>query len=318
MTKPSSPSTPSIHSPEFQLSRLMLGTVQFGLDYGVANRSGAPSFPEVCAMLEAAAEGGINCLDTAHAYGNSEEILGRALEETGLKDHYFVVTKIDSKISAELAPEEARSAVRKSLEESLRRLRLDVLPLVLLHRDEFPSQLDALEWARELGLTKRCGVSLGLPENAPSFLSHPALAAIQAPVNVLDHRFDEAIRTAKSRNAFVFARSTYLQGLLLMDDASTPPHLRGIREERAIFHKMAADLGITPSALLLKAALQRDELDAVVFGVETITQLRENLAIFHSDPLPEEILKAINAHRYSGPDWLIHPAFWPAHKEVES
>ena len=315
MTKPSFPSTPSIHSPDVQLSRLMLGTVQFGLNYGVANRSGAPSFPEICAMLEAGAEGGINCLDTAHAYGNSEEILGRALEETGLKDHYFVVTKIDSSISSDLAAEAAKTAVRKSLEESLRRLRLDVLPLVLLHRDEYPAQLDALESARDLGLTKRCGVSLGLPENAPAFLSHPALAAIQAPVNVLDHRFDQAIQTAKSRDAFVFARSTYLQGLLLMDDISTPAHLLGIRDERAIFHKIAAELGITPSALLLKAALQRRELDAVVFGVETIAQLRENLAIFHSDPLPDDILETIHAHRYGGPEWLIHPAFWNDHKE---
>ncbi|HRJ72360.1 MAG TPA: aldo/keto reductase [Terrimicrobiaceae bacterium] len=296
----------------------MLGTVQFGLNYGIANRTGAPSHSEVCAMLVAGAEGGINCLDTARTYGNSEEVLGRALEETGLKDHYFVVTKIDSQIPPDLTGEETKAAIQKSLEESLRRLRLDVLPLVLLHRDDYPAQMDALESMRERGLTKRCGVSLGFPNNAPAFLSHPALAAIQAPVNVLDRRFDEAIRAAKSKSAFVFARSTYLQGLLLMDDASTPPHLLSIRDERAIFHKMAADLGITPSALLLKAALQRDDLDAVVFGVETITQLRENLAVFHSDPLPEDLLKTIHDYRYHGPEWMLHPALWSEHKEAKS
>ena len=268
-------------------------------------------------MLEAAAEGGINCLDTAHAYGNSEEILGRALEETGLRDHYFVVTKINSGISCDLSAEEAKAAVKTSLEESLRRLRLDVLPLVLLHRDICPAHMDALEAARDLGLTKRCGVSLGVPENAPAFIAHPALAAIQAPVNALDRRFDDAIRGAKSKNAFVFARSTYLQGLLLMDDASTPKHLLPIREERAFFHDLAARLGITPSALLLKAALQRKDLDAVVFGVETIDQLRENLAILHADPLPADALEAIGAHRYAGPDWLINPPLWDAHKDVK-
>jgi aryl-alcohol dehydrogenase-like predicted oxidoreductase len=76
--------------PRFPLSRLMIGTAQFGLDYGVANHSGIPGFMEICAMLKEAASAGINCLDTAAGYGSSEEVIGRALAETGLKDFFFV------------------------------------------------------------------------------------------------------------------------------------------------------------------------------------------------------------------------------------
>ena len=69
-----------------QLSRLMLGTVQFGMPYGVANRTGQPSYPDVVAILAAAVEGGVNCFDTAAAYGTSEDVLGRALRELGIAD----------------------------------------------------------------------------------------------------------------------------------------------------------------------------------------------------------------------------------------
>ena len=67
-----------------QLSRLMLGTVQFGMPYGVANRMGQPDYGDVLAMVAAAIEGGVNCFDTAAAYGSSEEVLGRAMSFASL------------------------------------------------------------------------------------------------------------------------------------------------------------------------------------------------------------------------------------------
>ena len=88
---------------EYHLSRLMLGTVQFGLPYGVANRTGQPSYAEVRAIMTAAIDGGVNCFDTAAAYGGSEEVLGRALQELGAADRVVVVTKVRSLTPAEQA-----------------------------------------------------------------------------------------------------------------------------------------------------------------------------------------------------------------------
>ncbi|NCC93899.1 MAG: hypothetical protein EOM10_11550, partial [Opitutae bacterium] len=79
---------------DYHLSRLMLGTVQFGLSYGIANRQGRPSYAVVRDILACAFEGGVNCLDTAAAYGESEELIGRALRELGLADRVIVVTKV--------------------------------------------------------------------------------------------------------------------------------------------------------------------------------------------------------------------------------
>ena len=89
------------------LSRMMLGTVQFGLPYGVANHTGQPSYDEVVRIVAAAVEGGVNCFDTAAAYGTSEEVLGNALHELGLADQVTVVTKVFPLTAAELADSSA-------------------------------------------------------------------------------------------------------------------------------------------------------------------------------------------------------------------
>jgi aryl-alcohol dehydrogenase-like predicted oxidoreductase len=301
----------------FPLSRLTIGTAQFGFDYGVANHSGVPGFTDICAMLEEAASAGINCLDTAAAYGSSEEVLGRALAETGLRDFFFVVTKVGDKIPAGLSLKEEREFICKSVENSLRSLQGDSLSLVMLHRDGNPAHLEALVSLRDRGLIERCGVSLMHPENALPFLSDPSLDSIQAPANVIDNRFREIISAAHARGALTFSRSTYLQGLLLMDDASTPAHLRPVILDREFLARIAQDLSLSLSALLLLAMLGRSELDSLVVGMETRKQLHENIAILQSPPLPAEILEKIGSFVPTVPGWLIDPSQWPSHASEE-
>ncbi|HRJ71425.1 MAG TPA: aldo/keto reductase [Terrimicrobiaceae bacterium] len=294
----------------FRLSRLMIGTVQFGQNYGIANRSGTPAYSEICAMLEEAAAEGVNCLDTACSDGNSEEVLGQALADTGLRDFFFIVTKTDHSVPEDASAEEAGRHLRRSLEQSLRRLKVEHLPLVLLHRDTSPVHLEALAACRDSGLIGKCGVSFASPANAQNLLSHPELEAVQAPVNVLDRRFAKVIRSAQQQGAFVFARSTFLQGLLLMNNAATPAHLDVVRGDRAFFHKLAWDLDLTPAALLLRATIGRGDVDCVVVGMETRTQLRENLRIIETPHLPKDVMNAIAAFQPSVPEWLLDPSEW--------
>lgn len=295
------------------LSRLTIGTAQFGQPYGIANRSGAPDFAEICTLLEDAAAAGINCLDTAVAYG-SEEVLGRALTETGLRDSFFVVTKTDHLIPSTLPSREAEQAIRNSVEQSLRRLQADWLPLVLLHRDENPAYLDALCSCREAGLIGRCGVSFLSVARAQNLLAHPGLAGIQVPANVLDGRFHEAIVRAHARGALVFTRSCYLQGLLLLEDSATPAHLQAVTPDRAFFRRMAQQHGMPLPALLLRIMMNLPEVDSVVVGLETRKQLRENLAIFQAPHLPPDLVREAAAFRPQVPEWLLNPAEWSAHQ----
>lgn len=295
-------------------SRLMLGTVQFGLSYGVANTAGAPAFSEICAMLEEAAAAGINCLDTAAAYGESEEVLGRALAETGLKDSFYIASKTVP-LPAGLPAAETKQKVRESVERSLQRLQVAWLPLVLLHRDDDLSQLEALAACQQAGLIGRCGVSVGDPDRARPFLSQPAFGAIQVPANVLDRRFTHGgiTASARERHALVFARSCYLQGLLLMDDENTPDHLRVVIPARNFFRQLAAEFGLPLSHLLAKSMMERPDIDAVVMGMETRAQLRQNLELLNRPPLDLELMRRIEAFQPDIPSWLIDPPTWPSH-----
>lgn len=295
------------------ISRITLGTAQFGQSYGVANRSGAPDLSEVCGMLEEAAAAGINCLDTARAYGQSEEYLGLALARTGLKDHFHVVTKTTPALPADATQAEAEGVLRESLETSLRLLGLDRLATVLLHRDTTPVHLDALATLREAGLIERSGVSLGNVENANRLAGHPALDAIQAPANVLDRRFQDSISQVHASGGTVFTRSCYLQGLLLMDDEATPAHLRIVIPARNFYRQLAGELGIDLPALLLRAMLDRPDIDSVVVGMENRAQLRENIRIFQMAPLNEATRAKLDAFRPELPSWLIDPPQWGAH-----
>jgi aryl-alcohol dehydrogenase-like predicted oxidoreductase len=91
----------TVQSEDLGLSRLMLGTVQFGLSYGIASRSGEPSYETARNILACAYDGGVNCLDTAPGYGISEEILGKAMAELGIADRVVVVSKVRTSRQAE-------------------------------------------------------------------------------------------------------------------------------------------------------------------------------------------------------------------------
>ena len=134
------------------LSQMMLGTVQFGMPYGIANQTGQPDYRDVVSIIDAAVSGGVNCFDTAAAYGQSEEILGQALQELGIADNVTVVTKVRALTTEELAsPRLAESAIRASIELSLQRLQLDCLPIVLFHRECDAEFLSVLANLRDQG-----------------------------------------------------------------------------------------------------------------------------------------------------------------------
>ena len=138
----------------------MLGTVQFGMPYGVANRTGQPTYRDVLAIVAAAVEGGINCFDTAAAYGTSEEVLGRALHELRIADRVVVVTKVRPLRGAELADGVLASrAIEQSVADSRRRLQLDCLPVVLFHREADAAYSEVLDRLQAQGWLRYAGVS---------------------------------------------------------------------------------------------------------------------------------------------------------------
>ena len=276
-------------------SRLLLGTVQFGLNYGIANTEGKPSFERVKAILKTALDNGITALDTAAAYGDSEEVLGRALAELGIAQKMTVISKVPP------LPEncDAEEFVTNSVTTSLKRLRLPELPLVLFHNELDWAYREALGSLVRKGLIRHAGVSLDSAACASTADDAPY---VQIPCNLFDHRFDEKIRNHP--NGHIFIRSVYLQGLAVMPKEKIPfPELRAYREKLEVF-------GVPMPELCMRYLLSFPGNTSVLTGVDTPEQLLENCRLAEKGPLPQELLQKVIDTVPLLPESLIRPKLW--------
>ncbi|MDD5704498.1 MAG: aldo/keto reductase [Kiritimatiellae bacterium] len=300
----------------YSLSRLMLGTAQFGMPYGVANRKGQPDYREVVTMVAAAVERGVNCFDTAAAYGSSEEALGRALRDLGLAERVVVVTKVRHLTTVEATDATlSKMAIERSVADSRRRLGLDCLPVVMFHQEADAAHLDALEELKARGWIRHVGVSCGnRPGPAAEFVAAGNVSALQLPGNVIDRRHQRSgvFRDAAARGVAGFIRSVFLQGLLVMPEDSIPPALRAVIPVRRRLAAIAGEAGITLTELVVRYMLAQAGVTCVIVGVETVAQVRENTALFGSGPLDEGVVQAVDAVGPELPEAIVTPALWPA------
>jgi len=286
-------------------SKLMLGTVQFGLEYGIANVSGKPSFERVCEILRTAHEGGVTALDTAAAYGTSEEVVGAALERLGLRDAMTVVSKVPP-IEAH-TDVEAELFIEQTVLRSLQRLRLEQLTVCLLHREDDLRFLPVLEKMVGKGLIGGAGVSL----DSDRFLGEAAAARfIQLPYNVVDRRFDAFWPTAQKNDIRLFSRSVYLQGLLVMPEEKIRPGLAEVIPVRRRLERIALEAGCTMTELCMRYVLSNPAVTSVLTGVDTAGQMSENLRLATLGPLSADVLGRVRECVPGLPESLVRPARW--------
>lgn len=284
--------------------KLALGTAQFGLDYGIANSVGKVASDEVCRILQLARKHDIRTLDTAAAYGNSEEVLGKV----GVGD-FEVVTKVP------LIPAKVgciSTWVKQSIEMSFKALGVETLSAVLLHRpmqlfDEGGEALyKAIESLKAEGRVEKIGVSIYQPKELDTLLSHYHFDLMQAPCNLMDRRLLSSgwLDELNRRGIEVHARSVFLQGLLLMRPAVRPAYFRAWANQLATYDRWLAEEGIDAARACLGFACQQTGIHRVVVGVQTAPQLAELIA---SIPRTELIVPdALEVEDEA----LINPARW--------
>lgn len=260
------------------LKRLALGTVQFGQNYGIANQCGQVSLDEARAIIKLSRESGMNTLDTAIAYGDSEQRLG----VIGVEDWQVV-----SKLSA--IPERCSNIcqwVKDSVGESLGRLRINRLHGLLLHR---PQQLlepggdqlyRALLQLKQDGLVRNIGISIYDPTELDALSSRYQLDLVQAPFNIVDRRLIDSAWLSRlaDQGVELHVRSVFLQGLLLMPASSRPKKFDRWTPFWSNWDRWLGRAGITPLQACLRYVLSFPEIKKVVLGVESIGQLKEILA----------------------------------------
>ena len=296
------------------MTKIMVGTVQFGLTYGIANQQGRPSRKEVLDIIKFGYEAGICDYDTAAVYGESEEVLGQSFKDLGICHKVNVFTKIkplDDK--AKKSEKDPRNEIVASLDRSLKRLKMDCVAGVLFHRAEDVQHLALLQMQKKAGKCDTIGVSCGHePEKVNDFLNTDSIEALQLPYNLMDRRHNEAgiLEKAHKKEILSFIRSAFLQGILTMKNDEIPKELADLCSLHFHYTSIAEEAGITLKEMALRFILNHP-VSKVVIGIESLMQFKENLCFFERGPLPDDLMKAITL-TYEQPDpYLITPGLWP-------
>lgn len=258
-----------------QFQRLGLGTVQWGGDYGVSNFLGRTPPSEVARILAAAGKLGIRVLDTAALYGQAEQVLG----ENDL-DSFQIVTKTLRVDQAVISMDEGERMLA-SFEESLAKLgRSSVYGLLIHNADDLLAQggdilVRCLERLKGDGKVQKVGVSIYNGDQVARLLARFTPDLVQVPVSVLDQRLIHGgqLELLKSLGVEIHVRSVFLQGLLLMDPASTPRYFEPLRPLLARWHATARDADMTSAQAALAFVRTLPQVDCVLVGVESARQL---------------------------------------------
>lgn len=298
---------------DLKFSQLMLGTAQFGMPYGIANRSGQPSYETARVIIATAYEGGVNCFDTAPGYGTSEEVIGRVLTELGIADKVTVVTKTVRVIDERLSDKAAEKLIIETALRSLERLRLKALPVYLFHVEEHFRYIEVLLKLKEQGLVRHIGVSVMTPDACRRIIDSGLVEAVQVPTNVFDRRYVRAgiFREAERRGVAIFVRSVYLQGLIFLSDAETPPELSAVIPVRRRVQIIANEAGMNLTELAVRYVFGIPGATSVLVGVESLEQMRQNLTLLSKGPLDSDLMKTIGEAVPELPDLILMPNKWP-------
>ena len=277
---------------------LIMGTAQLTTDYGVTRpRNSVSTQDEALELLAAAHSLGIRTLDTAPAYGEAESTIGRC------ERVFNIHTKLES----------GRDEL-ESIADTLIRLNVGEVDLLYVH------DIDAFEHDPHITAQRleRClqhgaraiAVSLYTIEQMEIALSIPSISAIQFPLNVLDRRFSgEVLRRAKNNGCRCIARSAFLQGVLLSSGSDLRPEVAHLQEAVTAFNTIANELGLAPLTAALGWVASHEELDGVIVGISTMTELQQvHAAWIEATSLPADTIQII-ADRTPEPDG-VDPRKW--------
>lgn len=284
--------------------KLAIGTVQFGLDYGISNAGGRTSQQEAQRILDLAQASGIDTLDTAAAYGDSEQVLGR-IGVAGWK----VVSKVPSLPNDEV---NGKAWVLDHVRRSLDRLGIERLDGLLLHsaadllKAHGKDIAAGLQEAKAQGLVGKVGYSIYSPQSLAELIEVMPPDLVQAPFNVLDQRLARSgwLGRLVESGAEVHVRSVFMQGLLLMAPEKRPPAFDKWREHWQRWDAAVAGRSEQALTLCLGFVKAQPGVSRVIVGVENQEHLRQLLAIWErAEPFDATALACDDPQ-------LVEPSNW--------
>lgn len=291
---------------------LVLGTAQFGMPYGIANKNGQPDQDMVITIVHEAWKNGIREFDTAQGYGTSEQVLGKSLLELGLIEDVRIISKFNPRLD-HLNINDMSNA----LNESLERVGVSYIYGMMLHREEMLSLWDKglskiLHDFVASGKVKNIGVSVYSPEKAVQALNIEGIDMVQLPTNVLDRRFEEAgvFQLADKKRKKIYIRSVFLQGLILMDISEIPEKMFFVKPIIEKLESISRDLKLSRQELALGYIKSEMPNAMVVIGVDTPEHEKMNLTSWGKEISPQ-LVKEIKYAFNNIDEKILNPTLWP-------
>lgn len=276
-------------------TKLVLGTVQFGLNYGITNSSGIPSDHEVKSILDLAENHGVEILDCALAYGSAHERLGR------LNNHNFkMITKIPNRMPS--------TEIRNSLEEALLQSKVEKFYGVMFHSpedlqsDDAAEKMAVLQDLKQLGLIEKIGVSVYNARVLDGLIEDWGIDITQLPLSLLDQRAINVIAAIKEKypHVEIHSRSVFLQGAMLTNPDNLPEKLsylkNCVKEYLQFCEQKSMDPGVAAMTLPIQAGV-----DGIVIGVTQKQELEQVVGWFEQ----------AQESQFDIPYWDYHEQFDP-------
>ncbi len=295
-----------------KISRMTLGTVQLGLNYGIANKEGKPDTDKAFTILDKAIEKGVNCLDTASGYGDSEKVIGAWLKEKDIdRDLLSIVTKFKL---GEIGNDDVEYNLIGSVERSLVALGTDYVDYLLMHDAseyaKFGPQIDsAIKKLMKQGCIKAAGASGYDYEGIKEIVTRDMYTAFQIPANMLDQRLsDTEVKRLKAKT--IFARSVYLQGLFFMEPESLYGNLREISFFVKKIRNLAEEFNFSIARLAMGYVNSLDYMDSLVVGADNPVHVEDNAGLINAPKFAGDMMHKIKTELEGAPDWLFYPWLW--------
>lgn len=290
-------------------TKIILGTVQFGLNYGINNSYGKPNEKTVANILNLAYKNNIRVLDSAEAYGNAHELIGKYHQTSSNK--FKVVTKFSASESG------FSKNIIQRVEQHLKTLNVESLYGYMFHSFSdfekiYPTCENEINILKQNGLIEKFGVSIYTNQEFEKLLQYDNIDIVQLPFNLLDNNFQrgELIKRAKMKGIEVHTRSAFLQGLFFKNANELPTKLLPLNSYLEQIKNISKNENFNLNDIALKYVTQQNNIDYVLIGVDTAAQLQENIhALQHK--VSEKTMKLIDAIKVKETE-LLNPSNWNA------
>ena len=251
------------------MSNLALGTAQFGMKYGVNNKKGKISKEEAFLILDTAIKNGINTIDTAYQYGESEEVIGEYIKKCGA--NFNIISKL---------PDHERNNPDYFINSSLKRLYIKEIYAVLIHNfssfKKKPSIWDSLLDLKRKGKIRKIGFSLYYPIELDYLVKNKVrFDVVQVPFSIFDRRFEKYFPILKEKNIEIQVRSIFLQGLNFTDPKRLPANFDSLRGNLIALKKFSFKSKIPLVAIFLNFVFLNELINKIIVGVDNQNNLVE-------------------------------------------